>query len=343
MFCSASIGSKTIAQSNKAGRWMLAYNSMLAVALKGVVPKHYCTKPIDMKQIARANKENSSMFGMKKPVKQKVKKVKSAETAVQSTEKETDPSLPDWFSVVLESPLQAEGAIDTVKHQKFKDFVEDLELKYLPSVTTVIKETQSKKAQEVLKKWKEDKTEQLGGPEQFQKYQNDLLHKGLNLHKCIELYLKGERDFAVAEGNRGHWESVQSVLGDVKDVKLLEMDCVHPEMFYRGKVDCVAVLRDTLCLIEWKTSSKLRPILSATYDNPVQVVAYMGAVNRGGVLKQHSISHVTNGALVIAYPTGEPATVHMMSPRICERYWQQWLTRLFMYWTLQYEQHTEPE
>jgi genome maintenance exonuclease 1 len=71
----------------------------------------------------------------------------------------------------------------------------------------------------------------------------ETLNKGLNLHKCIELFLKGERDFSVAEGSRGHWQSIQSTLGEVKDVKMLELDCVHPEMFYRGKVDCVATFR----------------------------------------------------------------------------------------------------
>ena len=34
-----------------------------------------------------------------------------------------------------------------------------------------------------------------------------------------------------------------------------------------------------MCLIEWKTSSRPRGTLDSTYDNPLQVVAYMGAVD----------------------------------------------------------------
>ena len=41
-------------------------------------------------------------------------------------------------------------------------------------------------------------------------------------------------------------------------------------------MDCVAVLGKTLSLIDWKTSERAKPTVASLYDNPLQVVAYLG-------------------------------------------------------------------
>ena len=71
-----------------------------------------------------------------------------------------------------------------------------------------------------------------------------LLDNGVNLHECIYSKLSGNPDDTeLRKGNEGHWESISKVLPDVSDVIFMEKECVHPELFYRGKFDCIAKYR----------------------------------------------------------------------------------------------------
>lgn len=80
-------------------------------------------------------------------------------------------------------------------------------------------------------------------------------------------------------------------------------------------------------MIDWKTSEKPKPSLKNTFDNPLQVAAYIGAIN-------HDASYdfqVSCGLIVVAYKNGSPAHPHFMDPDLCTQYWNQWLLRLEEY------------
>uniref|UniRef100_A0A3Q1IV93 Mitochondrial genome maintenance exonuclease 1 n=1 Tax=Anabas testudineus TaxID=64144 RepID=A0A3Q1IV93_ANATE len=123
---------------------------------------------------------------------------------------------------------------------------------------------------------------------------------------------------------QGYMESISHVLEDVRAVRAIESTVQHDTLNYLGIVDCVAYYRGVLCVIDWKTSEKPKPFLSNTYDNPIQVAAYAGALNNDGNYKYQ----VENGLIVVAYKDGTPAHAHQLSSELMLEYWNTWLLRL---------------
>ena len=75
-------------------------------------------------------------------------------------------------------------------------------------------------------------------------------------------------------------QSVEHVLSDIGRVACMETSVAHFELGYMGTFDCLAEYQGHLCLIDWKTSSRLKPTLADCYDYPLQAVAYAGAINQ---------------------------------------------------------------
>jgi len=84
-------------------------------------------------------------------------------------------------------------------------------------------------------------------------------------------------------------------------------------------------------LIEWKKSDKQKPEIEKTYDAPLQLSAYFGAMN-------YDVKYnfqVQGGLVVVAYSDGSPAHTFRMSLTDCKKYWNMWLLRLQQYWLQQ--------
>ncbi|XP_032538474.1 mitochondrial genome maintenance exonuclease 1 isoform X1 [Chiroxiphia lanceolata] len=200
----------------------------------------------------------------------------------------------------------------------------------MPSVTHILQQTLPPQQVFYLERWKQKMIVELG-KDGFEKYTKNLFLQGERFHSALESIFLSE-EMAAKEKSEdgvisGYLSSVEHVLEDISEVKALESGVHHETLQYLGLVDCVAKYRGQLCVIDWKTSEKPKPFLKNTYDNPLQVAAYIGAIN-------HDANYdfqVRCGLIVVAYKNGSPAHPHFMDPDLCSQYWNKWLLRLEEY------------
>ncbi|XP_027309361.2 mitochondrial genome maintenance exonuclease 1 [Anas platyrhynchos] len=200
----------------------------------------------------------------------------------------------------------------------------------IPSVTRILQQTIPPQQAFYLERWKQKMIEELG-KDGFAEYTKNLFLQGELFHAALESMFLPEESAAKEQGEdaaiSGYLSSVQHVLKDISEVRVLESAVQHGTLQYLGLVDCVAKYRGQLCVIDWKTSEKLKPSLKNTFDNPLQVAAYVGAIN-------HDANYdfqVSCGLIVVAYKNGCPAHPHFMGPDLCSQYWNKWLLRLEEY------------
>lgn len=70
----------------------------------------------------------------------------------------------------------------------------------------------------------------------------ELLEEGKSLHSTIMQKLIG-KPFEVPSNVKQAYNSLSNVFVDVNSVRALESHVIHPNLKYRGIVDCVAVYR----------------------------------------------------------------------------------------------------
>lgn len=203
-----------------------------------------------------------------------------------------------------------------------------------PSVSSILKITMPPESKFFLDRWEKQMIEELG-EEGFQLYKQELFLNGASLHLSIHKYLEGKpmSEIDVKDANKGHWQSLQSVFKNISDVGCLEKSVKHPVLRYKGILDCMADYKGKSCIVDWKTSKKRKPHIAQTYDNPLQLAAYLGAYN----CQQSTVQEVDHCLLAIGYEDGSPADVHFINRADCLKHWQGWLRRLRSYWSQEYE------
>ncbi|XP_026166047.1 mitochondrial genome maintenance exonuclease 1 [Mastacembelus armatus] len=203
---------------------------------------------------------------------------------------------------------------------------------FVPSVTRILQQTLSPEQIFYLERWKRRMIAELG-EDGFKEYTQNLFRQGKLFHSALEdILMSGStwKDKSLSEAPKypsevlGYMESISHILEDISAVRAIESTVQHDTLNYLGIVDCVARYRGVLCIIDWKTSDKPKPFLSNTYDNPIQVAAYAGALNSDENYKYQ----VENGLIVVAYKDGTPAHAHQLSSELMLEYWKTWLLRL---------------
>lgn len=192
----------------------------------------------------------------------------------------------------------------------------------IPSVTKVLRDTIPPNARAALEEWKANMIQKLGLL-QFERYCEELLENGKMFHSCVENMLL-KKEVEVPQELVLEYNSVKPILYDIQTVKTVERYVQHPNLRYNGFVDCVAKYRDELYLIEWKLSGKRKAEFKSTYDAPLQLAAYIGALNASNDYP----FKIDKGLVVIAYRNGKPADVHEVKGQVLQESWSKWLERL---------------
>lgn len=191
----------------------------------------------------------------------------------------------------------------------------------LPSVTTILNATKPQADRERLFNWR-----QRVGTDEANRISGTASRRGTQTHKQIQRYLQG-LDTPCPEASRPYWQSIEPVLQNIDAVRLIESPVFHYDMSYAGIVDCVASYKGIPCICEWKTADKPKGSVGL-YEYPLQLSAYLGAVNQ--YYQDYGIK-LNHALLVVAVPE-MPAEVFLFEQLAMEDYWQQWLGRVAEYW-----------
>lgn len=168
------------------------------------------------------------------------------------------------------------------------------------------------------------------------------MRRGKQFHECLQQHFKGETviESEIVPDVREIWKSIEPLLVNFQTPgELVEEKLQHPYLYYKGVVDCVSFHNSTLSVIEWKKSDRHKKTVTSTFDAPIQLCSYVGAINasRPEFLKKP----IKNGVIVVAYNDGSKADIFQINENELKRYWKVWLNRLQEYW-VRFKDNTLP-
>ena len=148
-------------------------------------------------------------------------------------------------------PSSTRASIEGLRHYNIAGAVQG---QRLPSVTTVLGQTQSKDKQASLQKWRD-----RVGLRAAQKITRDAAIRGTAMHKYLEDLIRGERSLDLTplgvEATKMAEIIVERGLNDCSEIYGIEAVLYYPGL-YAGSVDLVAKYRDKVSIIDFKQTNK---------------------------------------------------------------------------------------
>lgn len=144
-------------------------------------------------------------------------------------------------------PLTEMKAVTKEKHRLY----EVGEGKWYPSVTTV---TGHKKVKDILR-WRK-----RVGEEEANKISGRATARGNKFHSMVECYLKNEEVKYDEKSPLAYFmfKTAKETLNRIDNIHLLESPLYSDKLMLAGRVDCIAEFDNTLSVIDFKTSTKVK-------------------------------------------------------------------------------------
>jgi len=146
-------------------------------------------------------------------------------------------------------PKSSRAKLDGLRH-----YTIDGSQKKLPSVTTVLGQTQPTEKQESLERWRN-----RVGLREAQKITRDAAIRGTAMHKYLEDLIRGQRSLDLTplgvEATKMAEIIVERGLNDCSEIYGIEATLYYPNL-YAGSVDLVAKYKDKVSIIDFKQTNK---------------------------------------------------------------------------------------
>jgi genome maintenance exonuclease 1 len=196
-------------------------------------------------------------------------------------------------------------------------------MKNYPRVTEILRATESPEQKERLRKWQHAQRQKGIDPELVSL---EARENGTKFHSVIANFLtRGEAPDFEKEAEISRWGNAEPHLKMVQSNLLVVESEVWSDKFgYVGHLDCLAWMNDTLTVIDWKTSGRIKR-RTWIEDYFIQGAAYALAAFECGVAPQMP----------------EEIQIYIMSPLRTQLFTEptyaiapEWLTRLKAYQNL---------
>ena len=146
-------------------------------------------------------------------------------------------------------PRSTRESIEGLRH-----YTVDGEERRLPSVTTVIGQTKSKRDQESIERWKAKV-----GELEAERVKNEEATRGTAMHKYLEDLILGQRSLDLTSTGQEAQKMAEIIvergLNDCSEVYGVEAVLYYPGL-YAGSVDLIAKYQDKVSIIDFKQTNK---------------------------------------------------------------------------------------